>query len=200
MRWAKLFFMSLETVAVTRGFLLKLAGLRWQNSGWTVKMYPLPFSFLFFMAVRKVLGTWDLQFGLQSKLVAVCLTDSKVEPLEHNHYKPASGAEMRCEQCTASGIALPAEMEKPLGTSSHGSSTRVGLVYWGVCSLPICVGINICTVLRTHLLFKWLCSNLLLIKMNCYLLLRQMSFKYASGLLLLQLWQNSDLSQIFLSV
>lgn len=95
------------------------------------------------------------------------------------------------------------EMEKPLGTCSYHSSTLllVGLVYWAVHSLAVCVGIGICpVVLRAHLLFKWLFSKLLLIKMNCCLLLKYMSFKYASGLLLLQVWQNSDLCKIFLTV
>lgn len=105
--------------------------------------------------------------------MAVCLTNIEVKSLEHNHYKPASSVEMRCGRCIAPTIALPAEMEKPLGTCSHHSSTHEGLVYWGVCSLTVCVGIGICAVvLRSHLLFKWLFSNLLLIKMNFYLLLK----------------------------
>lgn len=60
------------------------------------KNVPIAIFLFIFMAARKVLGTWELQLGLQSKLVAVCLTNIKVEPLERNHYKPASRAEMRC--------------------------------------------------------------------------------------------------------
>ncbi|XP_063037059.1 cocaine- and amphetamine-regulated transcript protein isoform X1 [Melospiza melodia melodia] len=81
----------------------------------------------------KVLGTWELQFGLQSKLVTVCSTNIKIEALQEvleklkskrgPHYEKKFGQVPMCdagEQCAVrKGARIGKLCDCPRGTSCN---------------------------------------------------------------------------------